>query len=168
MPNLLSTYYLRFLNGILSSPPPPLQHPPTNLGANKHRLSTSYIGCQPATDILGGYPCRTLIFDRPFTLFLNFFAFIEYSLSEYIFESNNTKSIGPLEMRGLCLFMQFIDGPFAILLFDSEWARGRHQLPYRAQNIGQNLPRSAKFLILCYFFLQIFYENTFAKEVHVH
>ena len=70
---------------LVASRPPQPQHPPTNLGANKHRLSTSYIGCQPATDILGGYPCRTLIFDIPFTLFPNFFSFTEYSLFKIYF-----------------------------------------------------------------------------------
>ena len=52
--------------------------------------------------------------------FLTFLLLLNIPYLEYILESNNTKSIGPLEMRGLCLFMQFIDGPFAILLFDSE------------------------------------------------
>ena len=93
MPNLLSIYYFRFLNVLLSIYPPfPLSNiPPTNLGANKHRLSTSYIGCQPATDILGGYPFRTLIYLSLYLL--TFLISLNILYLGCIFERNNTKSI---------------------------------------------------------------------------
>ena len=52
--------------------------------------------------------------------FLTFLLLLNILYLESIFEINNTKSKRPRALSRLCLFMQFIDGPSAILLFDSE------------------------------------------------